>query len=160
MRESQPTVYLNVIKNALSSPKVDELSLLYYYADSRKKDFDPNNTKIGIIATVETKFASIDGTLSRSDHVLAVLTSYFNIPDIVKDPKVIKIKHCSSEIIELLQSNKSDEVELTTPWSGTVGDEWDSPSYDSFWGPVEREFQRKTDLLKSVGEKVKIVDSK
>ncbi|MEK7064765.1 MAG: hypothetical protein AAB973_04130 [Patescibacteria group bacterium] len=143
----------NGVEKALISDKVDMFLLMQYEDDKKAEGFNPNVARVGFVATVESEDVAIEGTLSRNGNVLAAFTSYSELLKAIENPKVLKIEMCWDT--ELLLSNTSEEIVLTIPWSGPVGDEWDSPSYDGFWSPVENEFQRKIKRLESVGKKVK-----
>lgn len=155
MNEFETKDLLKRAEEALISDKADIFLLMQYEHDRKTEGFDPDVAKVGFTATVESKDVTVEGILSRKDNVLAAYTSYSEFFNILKNPKVIKIEMCWD--IELLLSNTSEEIVLTVPWPGPVDDEWDSPSYDSFWSPVENEFQRKINRLESVGKKVKIL---
>lgn len=144
-----------IIEEAFSSHKVDMFLFMQYNRDEKAEDFDPRVSKVGFIATVESEDVVIEGTLSRNGNVLAAFSSYSKFLEVIKNPKVLKLEMCWDT--ELLLSNKSEEIVLMNPSSGPVGDEWDSPAYDSFWGPVEREFQSKIERLERVGKRVKVV---
>jgi len=147
--------FLKVLEEAFTSDRVDMFLLMQYDHDRKTSGFDPNVAKVGFIATLESKDVTIEGVLSRKDNVLAAFASYSELLKVIDNPKVIKLEMCWDT--ELLLSNPSEEIVLTTPWSGPVGDEWDSPSYDSFWHPVEQEFQKKIERLERVGKKVKVL---
>lgn len=152
MNEFAPKDSLGAVEKAYTSDKIDMFLLAQYHRDRKTVGFDPNESKVGFIATVESEDVAIEGTLSRNGKVLAGFTSYSEFLKVIENPKVLKLEMCWDT--ELLLSNPSEEIVLTIPWSGPVGDEWDSPGYDSFWGPVENEFQRKIKRLESIGKKV------
>ncbi|KKT73083.1 MAG: hypothetical protein UW68_C0017G0018 [Candidatus Collierbacteria bacterium GW2011_GWB1_44_6] len=147
----------SVIENALRSQKVEQLVQMYYWRDSRAKDFDPTTSTLGLIISVDSEKVVIEGTLSRGSQALSVITSYSEIPALVKNSNVLTIEVCDEDILSLIQSTESDVIELNTPWSGPKGDEWDSPAYDSFWSGAEKYFAEKIRTLEKVGKKVKVV---
>ena len=155
MKELASKVPLNVFEEALTSHKIDMFLFMQYDKDRKTDGFDPNESKVGFIATVESEDVAIDGTLSRNGKVLAAFTSYSEFLKVLENTKVIKLEMCWDT--ELLLSNPSEEIVLTNPVSGPVGDEWDSPAYDSFWHPVELEFQKKIERLERVGKKIKVL---
>ncbi|HOX95910.1 MAG TPA: hypothetical protein PLI45_00805 [Candidatus Woesebacteria bacterium] len=142
-------------EEALVLEKADIFVLWQYELDRKSENFDPDVAMVGFVATVESKDVTVEGILSRKDNVLVAYTSYSEFLNILKNPKVLRIEMCWD--IELLLSNTSDEIVITVPSPGPVDDEWDSPSYDSFWSPVENELQRKIKRLESVGKKVIIL---
>ncbi len=154
---------LKDIEGTFFSPKENKdffaLPLFMQYdMDRRTKDFDPSTSKIGLIVTTDPEDAVLYGVLSKSGNVLAVYIPYANVPsEILDNPKVINFEVCDSEIIGLLQKTESNEITLKLPWSGPEGDEWDSPAYNDFWGPVEQNFNRKIKTLERVGKKVRVV---
>ncbi|MCX6704908.1 MAG: hypothetical protein NT162_01045 [Candidatus Woesebacteria bacterium] len=155
MKELESKDSLKIVEEALTSHKIDMFLFMQYDQDKKAEDFDPNLPKVGFIATVESEDVTIEGTLSRNGNVLVAFTSYSEFLNILENPRVLKLEMCWDT--ELLLSNKSEEIVLTNPVSGPVGDEWDSPSYDSFWHPVELAFQKKIERLERIGKKVKVL---
>ncbi|QQG41307.1 MAG: hypothetical protein HYV90_04010 [Candidatus Woesebacteria bacterium] len=131
---------------------------MQYDMDRRTKDFDPAVTKVGLIVVTESDDAVLDGVLSKNGNVMAIYIPYSEVPSkVLNNPGVINFEVCGEKIIKILQSSASQNVELKTPWSGPVGDEWDSPAYNDFWGPVEQNFNRIVKTLEKVGKKVKVI---
>lgn len=132
--------------------------IMQYDMDRRAKDFDPSTSKIGLIVTTKAEDIVLDGVLSKNENIFTLYIPYANVfSQVLNNPKVTSFEVCDSEIIKILQSTTSEEVELVTPWSGPVGDEWDNPSYNDFWDPVESNFIRRIKTLERVGKKVRVV---
>lgn len=158
MKEHQPKSLLATIKESLEeslfSPRIDVSLLLKFEQDKKTKDFDPYVSEIGFIATVKSADVEIKDTLTRIGNTLVVVTPYANIIGVSKNPDVLQLE--AARGYSLREVIKTKEITLVSPIPGPIGDEWDSPSYDSFWHPVEQEFQRKIDQLQKIGVKVKI----
>ncbi|HPR99629.1 MAG TPA: hypothetical protein PLU63_02310 [Candidatus Woesebacteria bacterium] len=153
----------NVMEITFNSPKerIDFFSLplyMQYDMDRRTNNFDPDTSKVGFIVTTEPEDIVFDGVLSKKGNVLAIYIPYANISsEVLDNPRVTSFEVCDSEIIKILQSTTSEVVELVNPCSGPVGDEWDSPSYNDFWGNVEQNFNRRIETLQRLGKKVRII---
>lgn len=153
----------NVMEKTFNSSKehIDYFALplyMQYDMDRRSKDFDNGTSKVGLIVTTESDDIFFDGVLSRKGNVLAMYIPYENISsEILDNPKVTSFEVCDSEIIKILQSTTSEVVELVNPCPGQVGDEWDSPLYNDFWGNVEQNFNRRIETLQRLGKKVRII---
>lgn len=151
------------IEKTFSSPKENQdwsvLPLSWQYVmDRETKDFDPSTSMVGLIVSVESQDAALDGILSRNENVFAIYIPYASVLTmILENPKVTNFETCDSEVIELLRDTEPDEITLKLPWSGPEGDEWDSPAYSDFWGAVEQNYNRKIKTLERVGKTVKVV---
>lgn len=54
---------------------------------------------------------------------------------------------------------QGDVEEIVVPWwPGPFGDEWDSPTYDAFWAPVEQSVNQHIREAKEAGKTVKLVE--
>lgn len=55
---------------------------------------------------------------------------------------------------------KEKEVEeIVVPWwPGPKDDEWDSPGYHEFWGPVEQAVQHRIEEARRQGKEIKLVE--
>jgi hypothetical protein len=146
----------STIEKAIQSPKVEILLKWHYWSDSRHENFNPTVPNIGIIVTFNSGDFDLKDILSRGVQGAALYTSYSEIPPLVDNPNVQTIEMCDKNILELLQSADSEVIELTTPWSGPHGDEWDSSAYHDFWGNAEKYFNEKVRTLEKIGKVVKI----
>lgn len=156
MKEHQAQPMMN-IESALKSNKVEDIILMYYWRDRRLEGFDPTVSSIGIVATFNSDEIDLADTLSRGNRAAAIYTSYSEIVNLVNNPKIQMIELIDGDILDILRSSDTEEVLLTTPWSGPVADEWDSPAYDDFWSNAEKHFNEKIHLLEKVGKKVQVV---
>lgn len=152
---TEKTTKMNKIIEALESPKVD--SFLKYHFLCKKNCEGEEENEVGIIVRVSTNEVILEGSLSKGKEHHLLLVPYSKLPTIVGDSNVIKVDWCPDEILNLVRSPNSDEIVVRTPWDGPKKDEWDSPAYNSFWGPVERNFQNKIDTLEKIGKRVKII---
>ncbi len=142
---------------AFNLPKVDSVLFLQYWVDRKSEGFDPETTQLGLIVTVESDDVILEGTLSKGEKALAVLAPYSKYISIVENPKVTRVELLDDQLTEILKSSTSDVVQIKAPWSGPVGDEWDSGAYDGFWHGAEVAFQKKIDTLNRVGKTVQVV---
>ena len=112
---------------------------------------------VGLIITVDSENVKLEGALARKDNNIAIYTSYSNLVELLENPGVVHLEACND--IVLLKSTNTGEVNLRTPWPGPIGDEWDSPAYNSFWHGAEQEIDKRIKRLESVGIKVKLLPS-
>ena len=126
--------------------------------DRRQKGFDYKTSRVGLIVTVDSESIEMDDVLSRNGNVLTIYIPYSEVQSaVINNPKIKSFEVCSKEIVKLLQSNQDREITIKAPWSGLNGSDWDSPGYNAFWDPIEQNFDKKVELLKRLGKKVKIV---
>ena len=55
-------------------------------------------------------------------------------------------------------AEEKPKVKVRMPLKGPIGDEWDSPGYNEFWGPIERAFQKRIKDAEAAGFEVEIVE--
>ncbi|HUC94699.1 MAG TPA: hypothetical protein VMR19_01690 [Candidatus Saccharimonadales bacterium] len=137
--------------------KVDVSVLNQLFDDRKKEGFDLKTSMVGLIITVDSENVKLEGALARKDNNIAIYTSYSNLVELLENPGVVHLEACND--IVLLKSTNTGEVNLRTPWPGPIGDEWDSPAYNSFWHGAEQEIDKRIKRLESVGIKVKLLPS-
>ena len=143
------------IINALKSPKVDDFLMTVYVFDGKRKNPEDPEPEAGFIVTVDSTETDLPGVVSKGEKDLLIVGPFSRLPTIVKDQNVTRIEWCDEEILDLVRSAEGDKVLLRNPNRGPQGDEWDSPAYASFWGPIEQNLGRKTAVLQRIGKKVK-----
>ncbi|OGZ08601.1 MAG: hypothetical protein A3D65_05125 [Candidatus Lloydbacteria bacterium RIFCSPHIGHO2_02_FULL_50_13] len=55
-------------------------------------------------------------------------------------------------------ADENQKIKIVVPWwPGPTGDEWDSPGYNEFWGPVERTVNQRILDAEKEGKTVELV---
>lgn len=56
-------------------------------------------------------------------------------------------------------ADEKEVEEIVVPWwpDHPIDDEWDSPGYNEFWGPVEQAVQYRIDEARRQGKEIKLV---